>query len=144
MMDKKYTGSVADVDRLLHELLIGTSVESFGVSLTTPFIDFRDTNADEIIHLHFDADIVFYPSSRCQLTKEELMLVGMNSIHLKRVVKVNCTDSYDLEIQLEGGTWFKICGDADGYEPWRISKGLGKVFIEPYLGGGGCAIWAEE
>ncbi|QIL77147.1 hypothetical protein [Hymenobacter sp. HDW8] len=131
-------------NRIVNALLLNSSVESFGISHQVPFIEFRNDRAGDV-QLYFDSDIKFSSEREVDLSEEERLLVGMNSINLKLITATYCNEFADLQVFFEDGSWFKINGASkDEYEPWQLSNGTsvndgGTLLIAQ--SGGGYAIW---
>ncbi|OUJ73065.1 hypothetical protein [Hymenobacter crusticola] len=117
-MDNNRASVTEAANRVARTLLIGTSVESFGVSHQIPFIEFRNSQGEDI-YLSIQANMLFHPRPQEHLSVEEQMLLGMNSVNLKKVIDAFCLESSDLEVHFEDGSWFQVSGTSDdGYEPW--------------------------
>jgi len=73
------------------------------------------------------------------------MLLGMNSVNLKKVVDAFCSESSDLEVHFADGSWFRVSGTSeDGYESWQLSDGTSVHESNTLLiaeSGGGYAIF---
>jgi len=98
--------------------------------------------------LCFDSPILFHPDHELHTDFNEYFLLGMNRVNLKKVVEVACTETSDLKLHFEDGSWFRISGTSeDGYEPWQLSNGTpvteGGLLIVA-LTEGGYAIWEEN
>ncbi|WBA41853.1 hypothetical protein [Hymenobacter canadensis] len=127
-------------------LLVNTNVESFGVLHQSPYIQFREEQGD--IELYFDAGVTFYPQRDDKLSEAERMLLGMNSVNLKRVVDAFCTDTADLEVRFDDGSWFRINGTSEeGNEPWQLSDGTsvdeGGILLIASSGDSNYAVWGS-
>ncbi|UOQ55028.1 hypothetical protein [Hymenobacter cellulosivorans] len=137
----------AAANRIIQNLLLNTNVESFGILHQMPFIEFRNEHGSDM-HLTFDSKVLFSPTYQGEVSDEDRMLIGMNSLNLKKVTKAQCNDAADLEIYFEGGAWLKISGSSkDRYEPWQLSNDIpvaegGSSVIA--LDGGGYAIWEGQ
>ena len=132
------------VNRIVSTLLVDTNVESFGILHQSPYIQFRGEQGD--IELYFDSTITFYPQQYEKMGEPELMLLGMNSVNLKRVADAFCTDTADLEVHFNDGSWFRINGVSEhGYEPWQLSDGQsvhdGGTMLIASSGDSNYAVW---
>jgi len=132
--------------RIASTLLVDTNVESFGLLHQSPYIQFRGEHGD--IDLYFDSDITFYPQRDDKLSEAERMLLGMNSVNLKRVADAFCTDTADLEVRFDDGSWLRINGTSeDGNEPWQLSDGTsvdeGGILLIASSGDSNYAVWGS-
>ncbi|WP_211617701.1 hypothetical protein [Hymenobacter psychrotolerans] len=101
------------------------------------------------MELYISSDMIFYPQQHEQLSLDERILLGMNSVNLKRVVDAWCTTNADLEVHFEDGSWFRIIGTSeDGYEPWQLSDGgdvaEGGILLIASSGDSSYAIWHPD
>ncbi|WP_156109009.1 hypothetical protein [Hymenobacter sp. APR13] len=132
--------------RIVSTLLVDTNVESFGVLHQSPYIQFRGKHGD--IELYFDSGITFYPQRDDKLSEAERMLLGMNSVNLKRVADAFCTDTADLEVRFDDGSWFRINGTTEHeHEPWQLSDGTsvdeGGILLIASSGDSNYAVWGS-
>ena len=122
-MDALPTDIIVVANSIVKALLLNTCVESFGVMHQGHFMLFRNDQADNM-ELYIGSDIIFHPQRHEELNRDERILLGMNSVNLKRVTNAYCTDKADLEVHFEDGSWLRVLGTTeDSYEPWQLSDG---------------------
>lgn len=137
-----------EANRFVKTMLIGTTVESFGVMNQNHFIEFRN-NFDEDLLLIIDSEIQLSPELEIlEINVDEYKLLAFNKLNLQKVKDVECFLNADLEIFFENGYKFKVLGipvDETTNEPWQLKNkkaiGIeeGKLLIA--LNGNGFAIW---
>jgi hypothetical protein len=137
-----------EANKFVRAILLGTVVESFGVSNQNHFIEFRN-DFDEDILLNIDTEIQLYPEFKIQgITLDEYKLLVFNRLNLQKIKDVGCSSNADLNISFENGYELRILGkplDETTDEPWQLSnkKAIGsedgKLIIA--LSNNGFAIW---
>lgn len=129
---------------ILKKLLIGSYIESYGVSHQVYFIDFRNDSSES--KLEFETDLQISPALVAKnLTKSEQTLISMDKANLRQVTSVECNNLANLIIQFDGGISLSLVGDPNGQntvEPWQItSENYEPKILLIALKGGGYTIW---
>jgi hypothetical protein len=111
-------------NRIIQDKLLGSNVESFGLSHQLLTLTLRDKNADDHT-LWIDTEVTSKSSPFQGLNVDETgaALLLFNSVNLKEVVAIQCNDEATLEIQFDNGIHLFFAGspaDESTSEPWSI------------------------
>jgi hypothetical protein len=133
---------------LLAKNLLGSCVESFGLTHQFLTITFRDDKAEDHI-LSIDTEITSncQDFDRLQLDETAKALLLFNNVNLRSISAISCNDESTLEIRFDTGTTLIFSGapaDISAAEPWTIGNGS-LEFTESYsiiaMHSGGYAIF---
>jgi hypothetical protein len=112
-------------NRLIQDKLLGSNVESFGLSHQFLTLTFRDKNTDDhTIWIDTEVTSKSSPFQGFNLDEIGASLLLFNSVNLKEVVATQCNDEATLEIQFDNGIHLFFAGspaDESTSEPWSIS-----------------------
>jgi hypothetical protein len=116
------------VNDILIRNLLGASVESFGLTHQFLTLTFRDNRVNPDDHiLSIDTEIL----SNCEefdnlpIDDTGRALLLFNSVNLKSITAIQCSDEATLEIQFENGIVLTFNGhpiDESAVEPWTIGN----------------------
>ena len=134
---------------ILNRELLGTAVESFGLSHQFLYIEFRDDTPEDHT-LSMDTEVV---SDKLDLdcsglSEDERALILFSRVNSQRIVRIQCNDAGTLTIDFANGRNLIFSGvptDKTCAEPWQIGKGNPAETQDHYLvianHGGDYAIW---
>ncbi|GAA4508742.1 hypothetical protein GCM10023172_41350 [Hymenobacter ginsengisoli] len=111
-------------NRIIQEKLLGSTVESFGLTHQFLTLTFRDKNADDhTIWIDTEVTSKSYPFQELNLDETGAALLLFNSVNLKEVVAIQCNDEATLEIQFDNGIHIFFAGspaEESMIEPWSL------------------------
>ncbi len=112
------------VNNIISKLLVGASVESYGILHQMRFIDFRNPQGD--IRIIIDSELEIFPEINIEgLTIEQKDLLILNQVNLKQIKKVECSVFADIVFTYTDETVLKISGtpiDETTEEPWQLTN----------------------